>query len=216
MRSALVKLLAALCLVALVATGCGKAGETDSGKDSSSASTKVSLPSGDKWVEDTKAGVRFAVPSDWTEVSPAEALKNKQVPPALEEFAKSKGMTGEQLLQQIGQQLSLFVLGQKKAGFTPNINVQALSTASLPTREQLTQQFAGMKITVQEYADVATPVGKGKQLEYDYQLGTATASGRIVAVKHAGGIVLVTITAGDEDSAKKIAKDVTSTISKRG
>ena len=83
-------------------------------------------------------------------------------------------------------------------------------------REQLTQQFQGMKVTVGDFVDIKTPMGTGRLLDYDFDLGKAHANGRILAVKTSAGVVLVTVTAGDAADADAIAQDVTSTISKLG
>ena len=150
-------------------------------------------------------------------VSPAEAVKNKKVPEAIEKYAKAQGVSAEELLRQFSQQLSLFAIDKVKAGrFTSNVNVQLVAGASMPTQDQLTQQFSGMKVTVGKFVDRKTPLGTAKLLDYDFDLGTTKASGRILAVKTGSDVVLVTLTAADDATAEDVIDDVSGTISKVG
>lgn len=191
----------------------GSSEDTASSRDtaSSSSSEESGSASGAGDVTSAQAGVSFDVPDGWQQIDAEEIAANPdQAPPELEAAAEAQGVSVEQFLQQITQQTDLVVLGETEDGFTPNINV--IASPQVPTDAQIESQLSSSG-TVEGTEDLETPIGTGTDTTYVLPMGGVEVQGRMLVVPTDSGAAIITVSAGDAETADSVVGTVAESLS---
>lgn len=185
------------------------ASSSDTASESSSEESGSASGSGD--VTSAQAGVSFDVPDGWQQIDAEEIAANPdQAPPELEAAAEAQGVSVEQFLQQITQQTDLVVLGETEDGFTPNINV--IASPQVPTDAQIESQLSSSG-TVEGTEDLETPIGTGTDTTYVLPMGGVEVQGRMLVVPTDSGAAIITVSAGDAETADSVVGTVAESLS---
>lgn len=185
------------------------ASSSDTASESSSEESGSASGAGD--VTSAQAGVSFDVPDGWQQIDAEEIAANPdQAPPELEAAAEAQGVSVEQFLQQITQQTDLVVLGETEDGFTPNINV--IASPQVPTDAQIESQLSSSG-TVEGTEDLETPIGTGTDTTYVLPMGGVEVQGRMLVVPTDSGAAIITVSAGDAETADSVVGTVAESLS---
>ncbi len=184
----------------------------------SSGATAGSAPEGTVMAESARAGIRFAVPSDFTTFDP-EALQGvdaSQLPPAIVEMATNQGMDAGAYLAKLAKQTDLLIVGTPVNGFAPNLNVIATSVSALPTASEVTSQLVGLGATDVTVTPTTTAVGDAFVTSYTITAGTTTAFGGQIGLTTPTGSALVSVTTSDRATTDALVNTVVSTVTASG
>lgn len=193
---------------------------TSSGSTAGSAagSTAGSAPEGSVMAESARAGIRFAVPSDFTTFNP-EALQGvdaSQLPSAIVDMATNQGMEAGAYLAKLANQTDLLIVGTPVNGFAPNLNVIATSVSALPSASEITSQLVGLGATDVTVTPTTTAVGDAFVTSYAITAGTTTAFGGQIGLTTPTGSALVSVTTSDRATTDALVNAVVSTVTTSG
>ncbi len=209
--------------VVLGATGlsaCGS-GTPDAGGTSAAASATASAsaspspastdaPDGMTWAESQRAGMKFAVPEDWTVIDP-KTLFEKGDKKAIADAAAAMNVTSDQLQQAAGQ-IDLMVFGTAENGFSPNVNVVPNGLKSLPSADALAAELKTIEADPGEGSEVTTPLGKAVLMPYTLQVGSTKVQGRSIVVGGPNGFATITVSHTSADGADEVTQSVLDTL----
>lgn len=169
--------------------------------------------------------VAFEVPADWEVVDPAEFTGDQdggaiEDDPAGGELTDRLGISGDQLLQLMGQADVIVLSGDGSVGgFIDNLNVVHYA-GPLPTtpqlQQQLSEQYAALGATDPQFSTVETDAGEAVLVEYVLPLQGNEIQGRAIAVQNGSDVVSVTVSARDAALATQVAEQVVSTLRTAG
>ncbi|SDC05475.1 hypothetical protein [Nocardioides lianchengensis] len=235
---------AALLVLTLPLAGCsdGDPGDDPSAADSSSAApSEPSEPSDEPTDESSEEPtdepvsgdaqpvetdqVAFEVPADWEVVDPDEFTGDKdggaiEDDPAGGELTDRLGISGDQLLQMMGQADVIVLSGAGSVdGFIDNLNVLHYP-GPLPTtpelQSQLAEQYANLGADDPQFSTAQTGAGEAVLVEYVLPLQGREVQGRAIAVQSGSDVVSITVSARDADLATRVAEQVVASLSAVG
>jgi hypothetical protein len=210
---------AAVAVVAALAlSACGgDSPSTPTGAASSSASSTASAsaspsesatpaadpPSGSKWVEAPKSGIRFPVPEAWKTTSFREVLDSGDKE-AIAEAAKAMGVTESQL-ETVADQIEVMVFGPTVKGFAVNVNAVPQPGVQMPTAEVAEQQLGQLGGEVGTPVEGTTAYGKSMIVPYVLKLPNTTVQGRTILLETPGGVATLTVSHTSAKEADALA-----------
>lgn len=208
---------------ALALTACGGSSSgTDSSSTSSSSSSQSAAPSSESTpaqsdapsegsVKATRSGLTFDVPDGWETIDPsALAGDSSKAPDALDEMAKSAGMSPEEFLQNMAQTIDVLVLGEAKDGFAQNINV--IANPQPLDEKQLRATLEQQNATVTKTEQVTTAGGTAALATYTMTVGSQTVEGKMLAVPSAEGAGVITVSTLDKRDTDTIMSTVVKSV----
>jgi len=175
-------------------TASASSTESASAAPSESASAAAKPPSGSKWVEAPKSGIRFPVPKGWKTTSFREVLDSGDTK-AIAEAAKAMGVTESQL-ETVADQIAV------------NINAVPQPGAQMPTAEMAKQQLGQLGGEVGEPVEGTTSFGSSMVVPYVLKLPNATVQGRTILLDTPGGVATVTVSDTSAKEADALAKAI--------
>lgn len=211
---------AVVAAVALALAGCGgesppaASGSVSTAPSSSSASSSPSAsasattdpPSGSKWVEAPRSGIRFPAPKGWKTTSFREVLDSGDKE-AIAEAAKAMGVSESQL-ETVADQIEVMVFGPAVKGFAVNINAVPQQGVSMPSAEVAKQQLGQIGGKVGEPVEGTTSFGKSLVVPYELKLPNNTVQGRTILLETPGGVATLTVSDTSAAQADKLAKAI--------
>ena len=217
MRGTIRRAVGATTTVALatVLAGCALGGPTHTGatelsagpeqtavtapSPSTSPSTAPSAPAGTVYISADRAGLRFAVPEDWKVLDLADVLASGD-PKALQELADRMNLPVSQI-EAAARTTDVAAFGAPVQDFAPNVNVQTVPLAEVPSETQLRLGMEMVGATVDSVEDVETALGTARVSSYSLPVNGTTVTGHQLGVKAPDGVAMITISDLSADRA---------------
>lgn len=212
-----------VCLVLL--SGCGSTTAAGKPKATPTATSSVTTsptaagrtpaaraPKGMRLVTAPKSGLRLAVPDAWVAIN-AKSLTDPSARARLTRAAKAMSLTLEQL-EQLMERADLVVTS---VGGQGNLNVAQVSAlAEVPTEAFIRASFQSLNAVVTGVQDVDTPLGQGREAEYDLDVGRLAVHGAGLFVMLDSGVVNLTVTTADRTAARTLLDRIIPTLRQAG
>lgn len=132
----------------------------------------------------------------------------------IEPMAAKMGVTADQLVEQFTDGADVVVVDlSSKSGFSDNVNVAKAEFPVVPTKAQADAEFTKIGATPVGFDTITTPLGQGVQERYTLPVGGRTAYGVGMFVPSGSGSFRnITVSAGDQASAEKVASDIAASL----
>jgi len=192
----------ALVLVVAALAGCSAS--------PSAPKATPSLPGGHTWHPVARAHAAFAAPSSWSALDAERARALGTGSPEWDAMAEQAGIEPEDL-DELFDQLDVYLVGAPADGFAPNIGVALLPLPALPTDGQVNLEYAPLASTPPTIERFGSPVGDALKVSFTSDEPGAYAV-RALYFAMDPGLLAVTVTTVDAGSADVLAQTVTSTI----
>ena len=171
-------------------------------------------PAGSTFAESPKAGIRFAIPAEFTALNPSalSGVSGDELPAAIVAMASVQGLDPGAFLAQLAAQTDLLVVGPPVDGFAPNLNVITNPAPVLPDAAAITTQLEAVGATNVTVTPVATSLGDGIVTSYEVDTGTKTIFGGQLGTVTPTGTAMISATANDRATTDEIVQTIIATV----
>lgn len=206
--------------IALATVACSSSETSAPSASSSSVGTDggdgvstppVEAPAGTQAVEAANLGVGFAVPDVYTTLDPTELGAGDYQSEWFTDLASGVDIPVEQLTTALRSNLELFLFAPVSAGgFSDNVTVEMLLNGSLPGAGEVRDELEPLGVSdVDVVDDTANGIDVMRSTYVDEARDRA---GYDVYFEHRGGLVVVSVTASDDEAARETGELVIETL----
>lgn len=171
-------------------------------------------------VTSTQYGFSFPLPPKWTAIPLDKTNLKAILEKATQADPKLKGLLDKQVLAAAKQGIKYYAVGPANGQFYPNLNIQVLSSAGVPTGPALTAQVSAYaknsldKAGATHVHTTAAHTGAGETAQVTYQIKVNRGTGEITVhglqsyLVHGPHLFVITFTSANAAGVTNAARTV--------